>query len=93
MEIFIFLVILLIGFIILLMSLKGKSAKRKFIITGIVLMATSPFVAFGIGISYGIWVGDGFASLIMVYIFPGLFITGLLVLMMGTTDKNTKHKS
>ena len=93
MEIVIFLSILIMGFIILFMSVKGKSAKRKFIIIGTAIMIASPFVAFGIGISYGMWVGDGFASLIMVYIFPGLFITGLLVLLMGTTDKKTKHKT
>ena len=94
MEIFIFVLILLIGLIIfLLMSLKGKSTKRKFMITGTVLMASSPFIAIGIGISYGIWIGDRFASFIMIYIFPALFITGLFVVLMGITDKKTNDKT
>ena len=93
MEIILFMSLLLIGSIILILSVKGKSAKRKFILIGSTLMVTSPFVAFGVGISYGIWVGSGFASLIMIYIFPALLLTGLLVWLMGIFDKKTNDKT
>ena len=90
MEIVMVVLLIMLGFFILFKSLKGKPAKRKFIIIGTTIMATSPFLAFAIGISYGVWAESGFASLIMIYIFPALLILGLFVLLMGVLDKNTK---
>ena len=90
MEIVLVVLIIIGGFFILFKSLKGKSVKRKFIIIGTTLMATSPFLGFAIGIAYAVWAGDGFAGLIMIYIFPALLILGLLVLLMGIFDGKNK---
>ncbi|MGG0655340.1 hypothetical protein [Rummeliibacillus pycnus] len=63
---------------------KDKSKKRKYIIWGITTMiAIAPFLSFSIGLTYAIIVRNGWAALIMVYLFPVIFIIGLIMLLVG----------
>lgn len=62
----------------------GKSRKRKLIIWGITTMiAIAPFLSFAIGLTYALIVRSGWGIIIMWYLFPVIFITGLVVLFLG----------
>ncbi|WP_235907301.1 hypothetical protein [Niallia circulans] len=66
-----------------------KTKKRKYIVWGIVLMfAISPFLSFAIGLSYAIISESGWAALIMLYIFPIIFLIGLVMLLIGIFKKD-----
>ncbi|MFT4414389.1 hypothetical protein ACLM5H_11070 [Fredinandcohnia humi] len=68
----------------------GKSKRRKYIIWGITTMvAIAPFLSFSIGLTYAIIVENGWAALIMWYLFPIMFIIGLVLLLVGIFKKNT----
>lgn len=68
---------------------KGKSKKRKYIIWGITTMlAIAPSVSFSIGLIYAIIVRNGWAALIMWYLFPILFIIGLIMVFVGIFKKD-----
>ncbi|WP_226035255.1 hypothetical protein [Aquibacillus saliphilus] len=67
---------------------KSKSKKRKNIVWGIALMLLiSPSLSFSIGLTYAALVRSGWAGLIMWYLFPILFIIGLILLLVGIFKK------
>lgn len=66
----------------------GESRKTKLKIWGIALMLPiSPALAFSIGLSYAISVENGWAGLIMWFIFPFIFFIGLTLLLVGIFKK------
>ncbi|MCM3214117.1 hypothetical protein ABER75_24625 [Niallia taxi] len=70
-----------------------RTKKRKYIVWGIVLMfAISPFLSFAIGLSYAVIAANGWAALIMLYIFPIIFIIGLGMLLVGIFKKEESAK-
>ena len=72
----------------------GKTKKRRNIFWGIVLMfAVSPFLSFAIGLTYAILTESGWAAGIMFYIFPIIFIIGLVMLLVGIFKKEESDKS
>ncbi|WML44843.1 hypothetical protein [Neobacillus sp. PS3-40] len=88
MAIIIALAIAIIGSAVAYKLCKGKSKKRKYIIWGIATMiAIAPFLSFSIGLTYAIIVGNGWAALIMWYLFPIIFIIGLIMLLVGIFKK------
>ncbi|MGE7907559.1 hypothetical protein ACQKNS_24645 [Peribacillus sp. NPDC094092] len=77
-----------IGALVAYQLSKGKSKKRKLIVWGIALMlAISPFLSFAVGLTYAFTVGNGWAALIMWYMFPIGFIIGLIMLLVGIFKK------
>ncbi|MBM7553966.1 hypothetical protein [Thalassobacillus pellis] len=67
---------------------KGTPKKRKYKVWGIALMVPiSPALAFAIGSNYAFIVKNGWATLIMWYIFPVIFIIGFVMLMVGILMK------
>ncbi|ARF18680.1 hypothetical protein [Sporosarcina ureae] len=77
-------VIALLGAVIAYQYSKGKSKKRKYQVWGFSLMLPiSPALAFSIGLTYAVIVKNGWAALIMWYIFPVIFIIGLMMLLVG----------
>ncbi|UOQ44889.1 hypothetical protein MUN89_02740 [Halobacillus salinarum] len=88
MAIFIGYVIALIGAIAAFLLSVEKTKNKKYKVWGIALMVPiSPSLAFSIGITYSFIVEDPWAALIMWYIFPFLFIIGLVMLMVGIFKK------
>lgn len=71
----------------------GATIKFKQITWGIVTMfVIAPLLSWLIGISYGIYVGEGFAVVgVMIILFPILFIVGLALLLIGIFKKDEKH--
>ncbi|MDE4085193.1 hypothetical protein PO902_09180 [Planococcus maritimus] len=66
----------------------NKPKKKKYMIWGIALMIPiSPALAFAIGRHYAVIVENGWAALIMWYIFPFVFIIGLIMLLVGIYKK------
>ena len=51
------------------------------------MVAIAPFLSFSIGLTYAILVKNGWAALIMWYLFPLIFIIGLIMLMVGIFKK------
>lgn len=80
---------LLIGY----KSSSGMSEKRKLITWGIATMiGIAPFLSWLVGISFGVYVGDGFAGAgVMVIMFVILFFIGLITLLVGIFKKNTDN--
>ena len=72
---------------------KGATIKFKQIIWGIVTMfVIAPLLSWLIGMSYGIYVGEGFAAAgVMIILFPILFIVGLALLLIGILKKDERH--
>ncbi|WP_432355822.1 hypothetical protein [Sporosarcina sp. A2] len=63
---------------------EGRSKKQKYKVWGIALMLPiSPSIAFSIGHTYAAIVRDGWSVLIMFYIFPVIFLIGLIMLLVG----------
>ncbi len=78
--------IALLGVVIESIFSEGKSKRRKNQVWGIALMLPiSP--AFAVGLTYAAIVNDPWSTLIIVYIFPILFITGLVMLVVGIFKK------
>ncbi|WP_235816490.1 hypothetical protein [Bacillus massilinigeriensis] len=66
----------------------GKSKKRKYKVWGIALMVPiSPALSFALGLTYAIIEKNGWAALSMIYIFPIIFIIGLVMLLVGIFKK------
>ena len=85
--------IAIIGAIIAYRLSKEKMKKRKYIIWGIALMlAIAPFLSFAIGLTYAVIAENGWAALIMWYIFPIIFVIGLIVLLIGIFKKKEQRK-
>ncbi|MEK3934583.1 hypothetical protein MKY41_04620 [Sporosarcina sp. FSL W7-1349] len=82
-----------IGAVLAYLLSKGKTKRRKYIAWGIALMLPiSPALAFSLGLTYAVSVGDGWSALIMVYIFPILFLIGLVMLLVGIFTKEDAKK-
>ncbi|MGX9933049.1 hypothetical protein ACW0KB_17670 [Virgibacillus salarius] len=86
------------GYLLSLLSLvityllsKGKSIKRKYIYFGIMVMTVlAPFLSFAIGLTYARIVENGWAALIIWYLFPLFFLLGLILLLVGTFKKRVE---
>jgi len=78
-----------LGALVAYLLSEGKSKKRKFIVWGITLMLViSPFLSFGIGLTYGFAVRDGWAIPgTIIILFPIGFIIGLIMLLVGVFKK------
>lgn len=72
----------------------GKSNKKKYIIWGITMMLViAPLFSGVVSILYGRYAGEGFAAVaLMMVMFPLLFLTGLVLLLLGILKKG-KAKS
>ncbi|WP_337969840.1 hypothetical protein [Virgibacillus salexigens] len=67
---------------------RDKSRNSKYKIWGIALMVPiSESLSFAIGLTYATIVKNGWAGLIMWYIFPIIFIIGLMMLTVGILKK------
>ena len=86
------------GYLITLLSISlaallsvGRGNKRKYQIWGIAIMLpiAAP-LAYSIGFNYAIYVGDGFAALLMLGVFPFLFMIGLILLLIGIFKRDKK---
>lgn len=84
--------VLILG-IAIMISL-GKSNKKKYIIWGITMMLViAPLFSGVVSILYGRYEGEGFAAVaLMMVMFPLLFLTGLVLLLLGILKKG-KAKS
>ncbi|MED3949480.1 hypothetical protein [Priestia aryabhattai] len=84
----------IIGAIIAYQLSKEKTKKRKYIVWGIALMlAIAPFLSFAIGLTYAVIAKNGWAALIMWYIFPIIFVIGLIVLMIGIFKREERKEA
>lgn len=76
--------IVVLGVALAIHFTRGTSKKRKYIVWGIALMvAIAPFLSFAIGLLYAIIMRNGWAALIMWYLFPILFLIGVIMLIVG----------
>ncbi|QKS72918.1 hypothetical protein FLK61_40680 [Paenalkalicoccus suaedae] len=81
-------IIAMLGGVIAFFLSRDKPKKTKYKIWGVALMIPiSPALAFAIGITYAVAVGDGFVAFLMVYLFPILFVSGLVLLLVGIFKK------
>lgn len=81
-------VIAFIGALVAFLLSADKPKNKKYKMWGIALMIPiSPALAFAIGRTYAIIVENGWAALIMWYIFPIIFIIGLVMLLVGIFKK------
>ncbi|SDQ07426.1 hypothetical protein SAMN05216232_0399 [Virgibacillus subterraneus] len=88
MAIFIGYGIAFIGALVAYQLSVGKPKNKKYKVWGIALMVPiSPAFAFAIGLTYAVIVESGWAGLIMWYIFPFIFIIGLVMLLVGIFKK------
>lgn len=82
---------LYLGYIITLISVPiayllstGKSKKGKYMIWGIALMLPISLpLAYSIGITYSLIVGNPWATMLLLYVFPIIFIIGLIIFLVG----------
>lgn len=80
-----------LGYFITLLSIplgyllgKGRSRKTQFIIWGIaILIPISSPLSYSIGFSYAVYSGNGFAALLMLYVFPIFSFIGTILLLIG----------
>lgn len=88
MKIMVYYGIVMLGAIFAYVLSKGKTKKRKWIVWGATLMfVISPFFSFAVGRTYAVIVNNGWAAMIMVYIFPVIFVFGLFILLVGFFEK------
>ncbi|WP_058306273.1 hypothetical protein [Gracilibacillus massiliensis] len=88
MAIFIGYGIAFIGALVAYQLSVGKPKNKKYKVWGIALMVPiSPAFSFAIGLTYAVIVESGWAALIMWYIFPFIFIVGLVMLLVGIFKK------
>ncbi|WP_050180650.1 hypothetical protein [Domibacillus robiginosus] len=60
----------------------GKSKKRKLITWGVTTMIViAPFLSFAIGLTVAFIVQNGWAALLMLYLFPIIFLVGLVMVL------------
>ncbi|MFJ6209895.1 hypothetical protein [Lysinibacillus sp. NPDC092081] len=88
------LLIVLVALIAAFQLTEGKSEKGKYIIWGIITMlAFAPFLSFVIGVVYGTMVSNGWVASIMLFLFPLIFVIGVIILILGIYKKDEKeHK-
>ncbi|MFJ3389316.1 MULTISPECIES: hypothetical protein [Lysinibacillus] len=86
------LLIVLVGLIAGFQLTEGRSEKGNYIVWGIITMiAFAPFLSFVIGVMYGIVVKNSWATSIMMFLAPIIFVIGLIILLLGIY-KNDKEK-
>ncbi|GAB0170638.1 hypothetical protein LSPCS325_40750 [Lysinibacillus sp. CTST325] len=86
------LLIVLVGLIAGFQLTEGRSEKGNYIVWGIITMiAFAPFLSFVIGVMYGIVVKNSWATSIMMFLSPLIFVIGLIILLLGIY-KNDKGK-
>ncbi|MFJ5564177.1 hypothetical protein [Lysinibacillus xylanilyticus] len=86
------LLIVLVGLIAGFQLTEGRSEKGNYIVWGIITMiAFAPFLSFVIGVMYGIVIKNSWATSIMMYLSPIIFVIGLIILLLGIY-KNDKGK-
>ncbi|MFB7159392.1 MULTISPECIES: hypothetical protein [unclassified Lysinibacillus] len=88
------LLIVLVGLIAGFQLTEGRSEKGNYIIWGIITMiAFAPFLSFVIGVMYGIVVKNSWATSIMMFLSPLIFVIGLIILLLGIyKNDGGKHK-
>ncbi|MEY9973431.1 hypothetical protein ABH966_003831 [Lysinibacillus sp. RC46] len=88
------LLIVLIGLIAGFQLTEGRSEKGNYIVWGIITMiAFAPFLSFVIGVMYGIVVKNSWATSIMMFLSPLIFVIGLIILLLGIyKNDGGKHK-
>ncbi|MFZ7825725.1 hypothetical protein ACO1DI_22105 [Priestia sp. 40] len=57
------------------------------------MLAIAPFLSFAIGLTYAVIAKNGWAALIMWYIFPIIFVIGLIVLMIGIFKREERKEA
>ncbi|MDD1502885.1 hypothetical protein PVA17_08885 [Lysinibacillus sp. CNPSo 3705] len=86
------LLIVLVGLIAGFQLTEGRSEKGNYIVWGIITMiAFAPFLSFVIGVMYGIVIKNSWATSIMMFLAPIIFVIGLIILLLGIY-KNNKEK-
>lgn len=66
----------------------GRSKKSKYRIWGIAIMLLFSLpLAYSIGITYSVIVGNPWATMLLLYVFPVIFIVGLILLLVGVFKK------
>lgn len=89
------LLIVLVGLIAgFQLTTEGRSKKGNYIVWGIITMiAFAPFLSFVIGVLYGIVVKNSWATSIMLFLSPLIFVIGVIILILGIYKKDEKeHK-
>ncbi|KOP69855.1 hypothetical protein AMS59_21355 [Lysinibacillus sp. FJAT-14745] len=88
------LLIVLVGLIAAFQLTEGRSEKGKYIVWGIITMiAFAPFLSFVIGVMYGMMVRNSWATSIMMFLSPLIFVIGLIILLLGIYKNDEgKHK-
>ncbi|MFT9820623.1 hypothetical protein [Lysinibacillus sp. NPDC056185] len=88
------LLIVLVGLIAGFQLTEGRSEKGNYIVWGIITMiAFAPFLSFVIGVMYGIVVKNSWATSIMMFLSPLIFVIGLIILLLGIyKNDGGKHK-
>lgn len=87
---------LYLGYVITLISLPiaylfsiGKSNKSKYRTWGtFIMLPISLPLAYSMGLTYAIIEGNPWATMIMLIIFPLIFLVGLVLLLVGVFKKN-----
>lgn len=87
---------LYLGYLITLISIPlaslfgmGRSKKSKYRIWGIAIMLLISLpLAYSIGITYSLIVGTPWATMLLLYVFPVIFIVGLILLLVGVFKKD-----
>ena len=72
----------------------GKSKKAKYKIWGIAIMLPIALpLAYSIGITYSLIVGSPWATMLLLYAFPIIFIIGIIILLVGIFNKDQAKQS
>jgi len=92
MAIFVGILIAIVGAYLAFLLSTGKSKKRKYIVWGIILMLLiSPSISFAMGLSFTVITKSGWSALVMLYIFPIIFLVGLILFFVGLFEKKAIH--
>jgi cytochrome bd-type quinol oxidase subunit 2 len=87
------LLIVLVGLIAAFQLTEGRSEKGKYIVWGIVTMiAFAPFLSFVIGVMYGVVVRNSWATSIIMFLSPLIFVIGLIILLLGIYKNDEKKR-
>lgn len=89
---------IILGYLITLLTIliaylltRGMPKKRKYKVWGIaIILPISIPLAYSIGKTYAVILGNPWASLLMFYAFPVIFLIGLIMLLVGVFKKETK---
>lgn len=87
---------LYLGYLITLLSITiayllgiGKSKKSKYKMWGVAIMLPISLpLAYSVGITYSLIVANPWATMLLLYVFPVIFIVGLILLLVGVFKQN-----